>query len=79
MRKKTKVSKGHKKLEITKDMSIAEVIEKYPQTRDVFFDLGLGCVGCVASSFETLEEGLLAHGLDVKVVVEKLNKKIRKI
>ncbi len=58
---------------IDRKMNIAEIVEKYPQTREVFFDLGMGCVGCVASSFETLEEGLVAHGLDVEEVLEKLN------
>ncbi|MFZ5391657.1 MAG: DUF1858 domain-containing protein, partial [Patescibacteria group bacterium] len=62
---------------IGKEMNIAEVVEKYPQTREIFFDLGLGCVGCVASSFETLEEGLLAHGLDVDEVLKKLNSSLK--
>lgn len=62
---------------VSKEMNIAEVVEKYPQTREIFFDLGLGCVGCVASSFETLEEGLLAHGLDVDEVLKKLNNSLK--
>jgi len=62
---------------IDRKMNIAEIVEKYPQTREVFFDLGMGCVGCVASSFETLEEGLVAHGLDVEEVLKKLNKVIK--
>ena len=57
-------------------MNIADLIEKYPQARSVFMDLGLGCVGCVASSFETLEDGLKAHGLNTDEVLEKLNKSI---
>ncbi len=62
---------------ITKDMNIAELVEKYPEARGVFMDLGLGCVGCVASSFETLEEGLKAHGLNIDEVLEKLNNSIK--
>lgn len=63
---------------ITKDMNIAEVVEKYPPTREVFFEMGLGCMGCVASQFETLEEGLKAHGLNVAEVIKKLNDSIGK-
>lgn len=61
---------------ITKEMNIAELVEKFPQIREVFMENGLGCIGCVASNFETLEEGLLAHGLDVDKIVEELNVKI---
>jgi hybrid cluster-associated redox disulfide protein len=58
---------------ITKDINISEMLEKYPQTREVLMNMGLGCVGCVASSFETLEEGLNAHELDVDETIKKLN------
>lgn len=61
---------------ITKDINIAELVEKYPQARAVLMEYGLGCIGCVASSFETLEEGLLAHGLDVEEVLKELNKSV---
>ena len=63
--------------EISKDMNIAEVVEKYPEAAKVLMEEGLGCIGCVASEFETLEEGLRAHGMDVKKIVEKINKLIR--
>lgn len=72
-----KIMKKKMNEKIGKEMNIAEVVEKYPQTREIFFDLGLGCVGCVASSFETLEEGLLAHGLDVDEVLKKLNSSLK--
>lgn len=61
---------------ITKEMNIAELVEKYPEIREVFMEHGLGCIGCVASSFETLDEGLTAHGLDVDKVIAELNQKI---
>ena len=31
---------------ITKDMSILEVVQKYPDTVDVFVNAGMGCLGC---------------------------------
>lgn len=67
-----------KKNEISKEMNIADIVEKYPATMDVFFEVGLGCVGCVASQFETLEEGLKAHGLEVDEILKKLNEAINK-
>ena len=33
---------------ITKDMSILEVVQKYPDTVDVFVNAGMGCLGCAA-------------------------------
>jgi len=58
---------------ITKDMSIGEVVSKYPQTVQVFLSHGLMCVGCAAARFETLEQGIKAHGLDLEVMLKDLN------
>lgn len=60
-------------MKITKDMSIADIVEKHPETIEVFFKHGLHCVGCVASRFETLEEGLQAHGIDVEEFLKDVN------
>ena len=59
---------------ITKDMTIMEVIQNHPEAVDVLQSLNLGCLGCIAASGESLEQGLTAHGLNVKEVLEKLNK-----
>ena len=37
---------------ITKDMSIMEVVQKYPDTVEVFMNSGMGCLGCAAAHFE---------------------------
>ncbi|MBN1571895.1 MAG: DUF1858 domain-containing protein [Deltaproteobacteria bacterium] len=58
---------------IRKDMSIREIVENHPECTDVFKKYNLGCIGCLASSFETIEEGLRAHGLNVDDVVNELN------
>ena len=62
---------------ITKEMNIGEIVREYPQTAQVFFDMGIHCVGCVASHFETLEEGMKAHGKsddEIAEIVNQLNK-----
>lgn len=66
--------KNNKK--ITKDMKIKEVIEKYPETLKVFDEFNFHCIGCMAASFETIEQGASVHGIDVEEFVEKLNKSI---
>ena len=58
---------------ITKDMSILEVVQKYPDTVDVFVNAGMGCLGCAAAHFENIEQGALAHGIDVDQLVKDLN------
>ena len=59
---------------ITKDMGIMEIVENCPDAVGVFQAYGLGCVGCMAARFETLEQGASAHGIDVDKLVEDLNK-----
>ena len=58
---------------ITKDMSILEVVQKYPDTVDVFVNAGMGCLGCAAAPFENIEQGAMAHGIDVDQLVKDLN------
>ena len=58
---------------ITKDMSIADIVQKYPESVRVFLSRGLMCVGCAAARFENLEQGALAHGVDVEALVKDLN------
>jgi hybrid cluster-associated redox disulfide protein len=54
-------------------MSIREAIEKYPEIAPVFIQHGMGCLGCAIASFESIEEGALAHGIDVDALVADLN------
>ena len=59
---------------ITKDMSILDVVQKYPDTVDVFVNAGMGCLGCAAARFENIEQGASAHGIDIDALMEGLNK-----
>ena len=58
---------------ITKEMSIGEVVEKYPQTVEVFLRHGLMCFGCAIAQFENVEQGALAHGINVEALIKDLN------
>ena len=61
---------------ITKDMSIMEVVQKYPDTVEVFINAGMCCLGCAAAHFENIEQGAQAHGIDVDALMEGLNKAV---
>lgn len=58
---------------ITGDMSITEIVEKYPKTADILLSYGMHCFGCMAARFENLEQGALAHGIDVQRLLKDLN------
>lgn len=58
---------------ITKDMTIMDVVNKYPQSIKVFFEHGLFCIGCNVAYRETVEQGAAAHGINVDQLMEKLN------
>ena len=47
---------------VTKDMTIADVVSKYPQAGMVMTAHGLHCVGCGVSPIETIEGGCKGHG-----------------
>ena len=61
---------------ITKDTGIIEAVQNHPEILQVFAEYGLGCVGCMAARFETLEQGAAAHGIDIEALVADLNKSI---
>mgnify|MGYP000107446571 CR=1 FL=1 len=67
-----------KSSKITKEMSIAETVSKYPETITVLMKAGMHCIGCPMAMSETLEQGLQSHGLDVDEVIEKLNKVVKR-
>ena len=58
---------------ITKEMSIIDIVQQYPETLEVFGQFGMGCIGCAAARFENLEAGAKVHGIDVDEMVKTLN------
>ena len=63
---------------INEDMNIREVIEKYPETVYVFGKYNMGCIGCIAASFEKIGDIAAVHGVDTKKFVEELNAAMKK-
>ena len=66
--------KGGNKMEIKKDMTIGELLEKAPEKAEILLEAGMHCLGCPASQMETIEEACGVHGIDVDEIIEKLNK-----
>jgi hybrid cluster-associated redox disulfide protein len=58
---------------IHKDMSIEEVLRRFPQTIPVFRRFGIDCDQCQLSEYENLEHGAKVHGIDLKAFLAELN------
>ena len=82
MQQKT-IQPPENKGKITKGMIIQEILAEHPDKAmilsEILIDFGIHCVGCGASGFETLEEGVLGHGFteqELDILVKNLNKAI---
>jgi len=62
---------------ITEDMTIKEVIDTYPEAAMVFMKYNVGCIGCLAASFEKVKDIATVHGIDIKALVKDLNEIIQ--
>ena len=58
---------------ITKDMNLKELLHKYPDSAKIFAAYGIGCLGCALASYETIEQGITAHGINLDDFMKDLN------
>ncbi|MCH5162099.1 MAG: DUF1858 domain-containing protein [Clostridiales bacterium] len=61
---------------VNADMTIYDVLCLAPgneKLQQVFFDMGMHCLGCPISRGETVREAAEVHGNDVDDLVAKLN------
>ena len=66
-------------VKVTKDMTIGDVVSKYPAVIEPLQAAGVHCVGCHVSYYETLEQGFKGHGMsdeEIDTVIDKINKAI---
>lgn len=70
-------------MQITKNMLIGDILAENPEKAfllsEILSEFGIGCAGCGAANFETLEEGVLSHGYseeELNHLIEELNKSI---
>ena len=63
---------------VTRETNILEAVQKYPVIAQVFQRYGLGCIGCMVASGETLGEGISAHGLNADIVIAEINDILKK-
>lgn len=63
---------------LEKDMNLKDLLNKYPESARVFAAYGIGCLGCALASYETIEQGINAHGIDIDDFMKDLNKLVNK-
>lgn len=52
------------------DMSLSEIMARWPETVRVFVALGLHCVGCPIAGFHALSDAAQEHGI-AQVTIER--------
>jgi len=58
---------------INKNTPIIVALRSHPDAREIFMKHGMGCIGCMGSTSETIENGAKMHGIDVESLVKELN------
>ena len=60
-------------VQVTKDMTIGEILSINLNVAPVFYAMGMHCLGCPASQGETLEEAAGVHGVDPDRIEKEIN------
>ncbi len=58
---------------ITKDTTVGEIVNKYKNGAEILGGFGLHCFGCPMSQMESVEDASAVHGVDVELMIKKLN------
>ena len=62
-----------KSSEVTKTMTIADILKAKPNAGEVLFSHGMHCLGCSIASGETLEQAAQVHGVPVEELITEIN------
>ena len=65
-----------KKVVIKKTMTIGEVLRIDENLAEVLLGFGMHCFGCPVSQMESLEDAAAVHGVDIDLMIEKLNEAV---
>lgn len=57
---------------ITKEMTIGEIIRVNPDVMPVLLNAGMHCIGCPSAQGESLEEAAMVHGIDVDSLMQAI-------
>ena len=57
---------------LTLDMTVDQVMNRWPASVRVFLDFRMRCVGCPIAAFHSVEEASREHGIDGHALVASL-------
>ena len=60
-------------------MIIGEILRIDSGLVPILLDAGMHCLGCPSSQMESLEDACMVHGMDVDVLVRKLNAQLETV
>lgn len=60
-------------MEITKDMTIGEILRTNPNVAPILMEAGMHCLGCPSAQGESLAEAAMVHGMDIEALMAKIN------
>lgn len=58
--------------QITKEMTIGEILRTNPDVAPVLMEAGMHCLGCPSAQAESLEDAAMVHGMDVDDLMAKI-------
>lgn len=61
-----------KNAELTTEMTVDDVMRRWPSTIRVFLDFKMRCVGCPIATFHSIDEACAEHGVDAKAFLPKI-------
>lgn len=60
-------------LKITPELAVLEVLQAYPEVRQVFSRYGMGCLECMGAVNETIADCARSHGVNLEELLQDLN------
>ena len=60
-------------MQVTKDMTIGELLMMDRSAGAILMQNGMHCVGCPSAAGETLEEESMVHGMDIDKLLSDIN------
>lgn len=58
--------------QITKEMTIGEILNTNPDVAPILLEAGMHCLGCPSAQGESLEEAAMVHGMDIDELMTKI-------
>ena len=59
-------------MEITADSTIYDLLKEKPESAEILFKFGMGCVGCAIARGETIREAAMVHGIPLEELTAAL-------